>query len=135
MPTQTTGEFTFANWEERPVGPEEGSPRLAHAAVSNTFSGGVRAVGTTCEYSILYVTEATGSFAGMEVLTGSVDGRKGTFALSQQGSFDAGGTVRCTFEVVPGSGTDDLVGLRGKGHFTARHGVSSTPYTFDYDLD
>ncbi|MGP4001694.1 DUF3224 domain-containing protein [Streptomyces sp. 8N706] len=134
MPTQTTGRFTFTNWEERAVGPTEASPKLAHASVTNTFSGGIEAADTTCEYTIVYVTEKTGTFTGMEALVGRLDGRKGGFVVEERGSFDDDGTVHCTFEVVSGSGTGDLTGLRGTGSFTTKPGEQSFPYTFDYDL-
>lgn len=134
MPTQTTGHFTFADWQERPAGPAEANPRLAHAAVTNTFTGGIEALSTTCAYTIAYATEKTGSFAGMELLNGRVDGREGTFVVEERGSFDPDGTVRCTFEVVAGTATGDLAGLRGTGSFTARHGEPSVAYVFDYDL-
>ncbi|WP_345670179.1 DUF3224 domain-containing protein, partial [Streptomyces phyllanthi] len=42
---------------------------------------------------------------------------------------------RTAFEVVPGTGTGELTGLRGTGGFTYRHGESSVAYTFDYELD
>jgi hypothetical protein len=136
MPTtRTTGHFTFANWEERPAGPTDTLPRLAHASVTNTFTGGIEATDTTCEYSIAYVTEKTGTYAGMELLTGSLDGREGTFVVEERGHFDPDGTVHCTFEVVAGSGTGELSGLRGSGGFTARHGEASVPYSFEYELD
>jgi hypothetical protein len=133
--TKTTGHFTFADWMEHPVRPAEGSPRLAHASVTNSFTGGIESADTACEYSIVYVTEKTGSFAGMELITGRLDGREGSFALEERGSFAADGTVHCTFEVVPGSGAGELVGLRGSGGFTYRQGEASVPYSFDYDLD
>ncbi|MFI6210005.1 DUF3224 domain-containing protein [Streptomyces sp. NPDC051041] len=136
MPTtRTTGHFTFADWKEQPVGPADANPRFAHASVTNTFSGGIEAAATLCEYSIVYVTERTGSFAGMEVLAGRLDGREGAFAVEERGSFDADGTVHCTFEVVPGSGTGELTGLRGRGDFTARHGQAAVPYAFEYELE
>ncbi|QPP05851.1 DUF3224 domain-containing protein [Streptomyces bathyalis] len=136
MPERTTGRFTFANWEESAVGTKSGTnPRLARASVTNTFSGGVEAADTTCEYAVAYVSETAGTFTGMELLAGQLDGRKGTFVLEERGWFDADGTVHCTFEVVAGSGTGDLKGLRGTGNYTARQGETSYPYTFDYDLD
>ncbi|MGY4984626.1 DUF3224 domain-containing protein [Streptomyces nigrescens] len=135
MPVRTTGRFSYANWEERAVGSSEASPRLAHASVTNTFSGGIEAVDTTCEYSIVYITEKTGTFTGMERLAGRLDGREGGFVVEERGSFGADGSVRCTFEVVPGSGTGELTGLRGSGSFTTGPGASSFPYTFHYDLD
>ncbi|MDF3289793.1 DUF3224 domain-containing protein [Streptomyces silvisoli] len=134
MPTQTTGHFTFANWDEQAVSSSDVIPRLAHASVTNAFSGGIKAADTTCEYTIVYVTEKTGTFTGMEALTGQLDGREGAFVVEQRGSFDADGTVHCTFEVVPGTGTGELVGLTGTGGFTAHHGEPSVAYTFEYEL-
>ncbi|MFF7233616.1 DUF3224 domain-containing protein [Streptomyces sioyaensis] len=132
--TQTTGHFTFADWTEHPVGPGGAGPKLAHASVANTFSGGIEATGTTCEYTLVYVTEKTGTFTGMELLTGRLDGREGTFVVEERGSFEADGTVRCAFEVVPGTGTGELTGLRGTGSFTTTAGEPSVPYAFGYDL-
>lgn len=135
MPTRTaTGHFTFADWEERPAGPADALPRLAQATVANAFSGGIEATGTVCAYTIAYLTATTGSYSGMELLTGSLDGREGGFALAEHGTFHEDGTTHCSFEVVPGSGTGGLTGLRGTGTFLARHGEPSVPYTFEYDL-
>ncbi|MFI9029442.1 DUF3224 domain-containing protein [Streptomyces sp. NPDC053560] len=135
MPVQTSGHFTYADWTERTVGPGEAHPKLAHASVVNSFTGGIEAAGTTCEYTIVYGTEKTGTFTGMELLTGSLDGRAGTFVVAESGFFGADGTVHCTFEVVPDTGTGELAGLRGAGTFTAVRGESAVPYTFDYELD
>ncbi|GLX23355.1 MULTISPECIES: DUF3224 domain-containing protein [Streptomyces] len=136
MPTRTaTGHFTYADWEERPAGPADALPRLAQATVANTFSGGIEAAGTVCAYTIAYLTATTGSYSGTELLAGSLDGRKGGFALEERGTFHEDGTTRCSFAVVPGSGTGELTGLRGTGSFLARHGEPSVPYTFEYDLD
>ncbi|REK91915.1 DUF3224 domain-containing protein [Streptomyces inhibens] len=135
MPARTTGHFTFANWEERTISPSEASPQLAHASVTNTFVGGITAAETTCEYTIVYVSEKTGTFTGMELLAGSLDGREGSFAVEERGSFDADGSVHCTFEVVPGSGSGDLATLSGTGSFTAKQGEPTVPYAFDYNLN
>jgi hypothetical protein len=134
MPQRTTGHFTFADWKENAIGSDDAHPKLARASVTNTFSGGVEAAGTTCEYTIAYVSETTGTFTGMHLLSGRVDGRKGGFVVEERGRFGADGTVHCTFEVVSGSGTGDLTGLSGTGGYTAAQGESSVPYTFDYDL-
>ncbi|GAA3493716.1 DUF3224 domain-containing protein [Streptomyces prasinosporus] len=137
MPTTrtATGRFTFADWKENPVTPEDTLPRLANATVTNSFSGGIEAEATTCDYAIAYLTGTTGTFSGMELVSGRVDGREGTFVLEERGRFEADGTVRCSFEVVPGSGTGELTGLRGTGGFTHRHGETETAYTFAYGLE
>lgn len=131
---RTTGHFTYSDWKEEQAAPGDGRPGLARASVTNTFSGGIQAAGTVCEYTIVYVTETTGTFTGMQVLSGTVDGREGSFAVAERGSFGADGTLRCEFEVVPGSGTGDLGGLRGEGDFTTVKGEQSVPYRFAYAL-
>jgi hypothetical protein len=138
MPTHTTGSFTFADWEEEVLAEAGGGPKLARATVTNHFTGGVEAAGTSCAYTIAYTTGdpgSTGSFTGHELVTGTVDGRAGSFVLAERGTFDENGTVRCAFEVVPGSATGELAGLRGTGGFTAVHGEPSVAYAFDYELD
>ncbi|MEU6549849.1 DUF3224 domain-containing protein [Streptomyces sp. NPDC046915] len=135
MPTHATGHISYADWKENPAGPQEPLPRLAHASVVNAFTGGIEAARTTCEYTIVYTTGKTGTFTGMELLAGRLDGREGSFVLEERGSFEADGSVRCSFEVVPGSGTGELAGLRGTGTFVYRPGETPFPYSFDYDLD
>ncbi|MFF4366162.1 DUF3224 domain-containing protein [Streptomyces sp. NPDC001594] len=136
MPPHTaTGRFTYAQWEEHAAGPDDVVPRLAQASVVNSFSGGIEAEATVCRYAIVYVTPSTGTFTGLELVTGSLDGRDGSFTVEERGSFQEEGTTRCTFEVVPGSGTGALTGLRGSGSFVHRQGETSVPYTFTYELD
>ncbi|MBW5484389.1 DUF3224 domain-containing protein [Streptomyces bambusae] len=135
MSVRTTGHFTFTDWQENDLTAEGASPRLSRASVTNAFTGGIEAAATTCAYTNVYLTPVTGSFAGMEFLNGSVDGRKGGFVVEERGTFEEDGTVHCTFEVVPGSGTGELAGLRGTGSFTYRHGIASVPYAFTYELD
>ncbi|GGT11691.1 DUF3224 domain-containing protein [Streptomyces griseoviridis] len=132
--TRATGHFTAAGWKEHPVTPADASPRLARATVTNTFTGGIEAAGTDCAYAVVYVPGGTGTFAGIELFSGRLDGRVGAFAVEERGSFGADGTVRCVFEVVAGSGTGELAGLRGTGEFTARHGEERVAYTFAYTL-
>ncbi|MGI5349529.1 DUF3224 domain-containing protein [Streptomyces sp. CA-250714] len=131
----TTAVFTFSSWDEKNVTDAERSPRLAHAAVVNNYSGGIEAEGTACQYVLTYAAETRGSFCGMELLTGSVDGREGTFVIHQNGTFDEEGVIRCSFDVVPGSGTGDLAGLAGTGGFEVHEGEKDVKVSFTYQLD
>ncbi|MGK5498775.1 DUF3224 domain-containing protein [Streptomyces sp. URMC 125] len=136
MPTHTTGSFAFADWQEKVVAESADGPKLAAAVVTNHFTGGIEATGTSCAYTIVYAAGRpgpAGGFTGHELVTGTVGGRRGSFVLAEHGTFDEDGTVRCTFEVVPGSATGELAGLRGTGGFTAVHGEPSVPYAFDYE--
>ncbi|MGV4927194.1 DUF3224 domain-containing protein (plasmid) [Streptomyces sp. BHT-5-2] len=135
MPTQTTGRISYADWEEHPVGSDTASPRLARASVVNAFAGGIEAARTSCEYTIVYTSDKTGTFTGLQLLTGRLDGRAGTFVVAERGGFAADGTVHGTFEVVPGSATGELAGLSGSGSYVCRAGEPSFPYDFGYEVD
>lgn len=130
---QTTGHFTAARWDESTIGADE-HPKLAHASITNTFTGGIEATEAACEYALVYSGDLTGAFTGMQLIRGTLDGRTGAFALQERGHFGADGKIRSTFEVVPGSGTGDLTGLSGTGDYTAEHGARAVPFTFNYEL-
>ena len=51
-------------------------------------------------------------YVAIEVVSGSLDGRAGSFALAQLGSMTSAGQ-KLDWEIVPGSGTGDLIGLAG----------------------
>ncbi|MEU5106921.1 DUF3224 domain-containing protein [Streptomyces sp. NPDC021354] len=134
MTTHATGTFAFANWDENTVGEAGDGTKLARATVTNSYSGTLEAERTTCEYAITYFTDKTGVCTGYELVTGTLDGRTGSFVLVQHGTFGEDGKIHCSLEVVPGSGTGELAGLTGKGGFVAMTGQSTTPYSFEYDL-
>lgn len=136
MTTQATGTFTFSQWDEKPVAGADGNggARVAHAAVRNDFAGAIEATGTSCEYTLVYTDETTGSFVGYEFIEGTLDGRAGSFVLEHRGSFGSDGTIACALTVQPGSGAGELTGLGGTGSFTARHGETTTPYTLSYEI-
>lgn len=130
--TRTEGSFTFADWKEEEL-TEGPLPKLARAHVTNHFTGGIAAVDTACAYTFVYLEDGTGSFSGLQLLSGTLDGRWGTFVVEERGTFAGRGEVRCEFEVVPGA-TGELAGLRGNGSYTAVHGEPSVSYTFEYTL-
>ena len=129
--TRTEGTFTFADWKEEELS-EGPSPKLARAHVTNHYSGGIEAADTDCAYTFVYLEDGTGSFTGFQRLSGTLDGRPGTFIVAEHGTFAGQGEVRCEFEVV--SGTGELTGLRGTGRYVAAHGEPSVAYVFEYTL-
>lgn len=121
-------------WDEAIVdGPEDG-PRFAHAHVTFEYSGIVQGT-SVCDFLLYYAGEGyegEGQTApGFERITGSVDGRKGSFVLRHEVGYGKDG-VQGTFTVVPGSGTGELTGLRGSG--TSGGASETMDYTFDYTL-
>ena len=73
-------------------------------------------------------------YTGLEHISGTLGGKSGSFVLHMEGKFD-GGVATGDWLVVPGSGTGDLRGLRGKGSFAAQLHTNNTPFTLDYDFE
>jgi|SRR5215472_10003552 len=108
--------------------PAEGSV-LVRIHVEEEFSGDIEGSGVA-EFLQTARSEAEASFVGVERVTGSVGGRSGAFVLQDAGTLKDG-IVSGTWFVVPGSGTGELLGLRGDGGFTAALGESAD-ITLDY---
>lgn len=80
-----------------------------------------------------YTDDGHASFVGLERLRGRVGGKTGGFVIQHGGTF-AEGNLKSDWSVVPGSGTDDLLSLRGKGTYLNEGGEPQTAYTFEYDF-
>jgi hypothetical protein len=104
--------------DRRQVSPADDSGvSLVSTRMQEQFTGGLVGHGIA---EHLRVTRPDGSdtFTGIERFTGTLGGRPGSFVLTAAGQ-TAGGVVRGVWEVVAGSATGELVGLRGHGVFTA----------------
>ncbi|MEJ7649649.1 MAG: DUF3224 domain-containing protein [Nakamurella sp.] len=58
----------------------------------------------------------------LETFTGSIGGRSGSLALQQFGRMHEG-RMELRYEIVPGSGTDDLAGIGGTLELTVTDGL------------
>ena len=76
---------------------------------------------------------ATGAagYVAVEQITGTVHGKRGSFALQHFGTMHAG-NFDLNVRVVPGSGTDDLEGIAGTLTITIAPGKHS--YSLEYTL-
>jgi hypothetical protein len=91
--------------------------------LEGTSKGEMLAVGTAVQGSAGYVA--------MEQVSGTLNGRKGTFALQHSGTMTRGEGL-LVITVVPDSGTGELVGLTGKMHIKIADGKHF--YEFEYTL-
>jgi hypothetical protein len=74
---------------------------------------------------------SSGVYVAIERITGTLHGRKGSFALYHVGLI-VQGVPEMTIKVVPGSGTDELHGIAGDFKILMADGKHS--YHFDYTL-
>src|SRR3982075_1859450 len=113
------GGFEIDKWDEKPAGGTAG-PKVTRATVTQRFTGDIKGTGTT-EYLMVYRPDKTAEYSGVQVITGSVGIRKGSFALVVRGDYDGKKAVT-KWEVVPGAGKGALKGLSGKGEYSAPMG-------------
>lgn len=71
-------------------------------------------------------------YVAMELVTGTLDGRQGTFALQHYGTMQ-GSDMSLVINVVPGSGTGGLAGLAGSFRIIIEGKQHS--YAFEYTLN
>jgi hypothetical protein len=122
--------FSIQTWDEKPYNEGDGLPKLTRASVARTFTGDVVGEGLV-EYLMMYRSDGTATFLGFERIVGQVAGKMGSFVLQRTGVFE-GGLAKESYVVVPGSGTGDLLALRGEGMSTVGHGTEH-PFVLNYD--
>jgi hypothetical protein len=108
-----------------------GDPTVGRMSIDKQFHGDLE--GTSKGQMLAAMTEVKGSagYVAMERVDGTLQGRKGTFALQHSGSMNRG-VPQLSVTVVPDSGTGQLVGLAGKMTIIITEGKHS--YEFDYTL-
>lgn len=131
MTTKATGSYAITGWDEKPYDEDAETPKLTKARFTNAFSGDIEGEGSA-ETLMVYPTDTSASFVGLQSVTGSLGGRKGSFVLQSHGTWE-GGVAKAEWFVVPGSATGALAGLTGKGGYTARPD-GNCDVTLDYDF-
>ena len=124
------GGFEISDWQEKPAG-KPGGPKVTRATVKQKFTGDIKGTGTT-EYLMVYRPDKTADYSGVQVISGSIGTRKGSFALAVRGEYDGKRAVT-SWQVVPGASKGGLKGLTGKGKYSAPMG-STGKYTLAYEL-
>lgn len=129
MNTQAKATFDVTSWNETNYSEVEGAGKLVHADIVYTYKGDIQGEGKL-QYLMAYKADGTAEFSGYERVTGKLAGRDGSFVLVHEGVFK-GGVARGKIEVLPGSGTGELVGLSGEGSYDA-DGAKDQAVTFNY---
>jgi len=75
--------------------------------------------------------QGAAGYVAIELVTGTLDGKQGSFALQHFATMDGSGP-KMQVIVVPGSGTGELKGIAGT--FTIRIENGQHNYDFDYSL-
>lgn len=100
-------------------------------ALDKQFSGDIAGTSKGQMLAARTAVEGSAGYVALEKVTGTMQGKKGTFVLQHNGTMSHGAQeMRIT--VVPDSGTDELVGLAGT--FTIIIVGEKHSYEFDYSI-
>ncbi len=131
MTAQATGTFTVSGWDESTYEDLDGGGKLTKAHVTFGFDGDLVAQ-AGWEAVMCYRDDGTAAFTGFQRTTGKLAGREGSFVVRADGTFE-GGEAKTIWEVVAGSASGDLHGLRGTGVAISTGGSGGT-FALDYEL-
>src|SRR5512134_3969236 len=121
MKKSAKARFAIKSWDEKPYSEGQDRPRLTRASVIKTYTGDIEGEGQV-EYLMMYRSDGSATFVGLERVVGRIDGRSGTFVLQRLGEFE-NGQAKESYSVVGGSATGELLGLRGRGESSVGHGL------------
>jgi uncharacterized protein DUF3224 len=131
MKQSANARFAIKSWDEKAYSEGQDLPRLTRARVTKTFTGDIEGEGQV-EYLMMYRSDGSATFVGLERFVGTIGGRTGTFVLQRGGVFE-NGEAKESYSVIPGSATGELQGLRGDGRSAVGHGTEH-PFSLNYDL-
>jgi hypothetical protein len=131
MATHASGTFEVKITPQKPDNKEAESANLSRMSIDKQFKGDLE--GTSKGEMMATGTEVKGSgvYVALERVTGTLQGRAGTFVLQHNGLMTRG-EPHLVITVVPDSGTGQLVGLAGKMKIIIENGKHS--YEFEYTL-
>jgi Protein of unknown function (DUF3224) len=100
----------------KPVGSTEAAASgatLGRMSLDKQYSGGLVAKATGEMLTAMSAVKGSGSYVAVEKVTGTLDGRKGSFAFVHQGTMNRG-AQQLSIAIVPDTGTDELTGITGR---------------------
>ncbi len=115
----------------QPADDKVGDPTIGRMALDKHFHGDLEATSKGQMLSTMGEVKGSAGYVAIERVSGSLHGRKGTFALQHNATMTRG-VPALNIIVVPDSGTGELVGLTGTMDIQIADGKHS--YTFSYTL-
>jgi hypothetical protein len=132
MKKTASARFSIKSWDEKPYSEGQDMPKMTRASVDKAFTGEIDGEGHV-EYVMMYRSDGTAAFVGLERITGRIAGKNGSFILQRTGVFEDG-QAKESYSVVTDSGTGELRNLSGEGTSSVGH-AADHPFALSYELD
>jgi hypothetical protein len=129
--TKARGRFKVESGGEDSYEMLDNGVRLTHAQGTQKFTGDIKGDGAV-HWLMAYRGDKTATFVGMQRISGTIGGRRGSVVLAAEGVHDGKGS-RIKLTVVPGSASGELEGLSGKGKLE-HPGAKTGTYELEYAL-
>jgi Protein of unknown function (DUF3224) len=125
---RATGPFDVKVTPQTPDGTYEDA-LLGRLTLDKQFHGDLEA--TSRGQMLTGGTSVKGSagYVAVERVTGTLNGKRGSFILMHTGTMVRGGDFKLSVIVVPDSGTDELLGLSGKMAIL----IDGKKHTYDFE--
>jgi hypothetical protein len=130
MTTHAKGTFDVKITPQMPDGKFEDAT-MGRMTSEKQFHGDLEATSKGQMLSAMTDVKGSAGYVAMERITGTLNGRSGSFVLQHSGTMTRG-VPQLSVTVVPDSGTGQLVGLTGKMDIIINAGKHS--YDFEYTL-
>ncbi|WP_411884878.1 DUF3224 domain-containing protein [Polaromonas sp. YR568] len=130
MPSHATGSFEV-NLVPQSLADADAGPLMGRLSINKTFSGDLQATSKGEMLSAGTAVKGSAGYVAMERVTGTLNGKSGSFVLQHSGTMNRG-TPQLTVSVVPDSGTGELTGLTGTLSIQIADGKHS--YAMDYEI-
>jgi hypothetical protein len=104
---------------------------IGRVRVDKKFSGPLDATGKVDMIGARTKVEGSAGYAAVERISGSLEGKRGSFVVLHQGLMNRG-ELSLSVVIVPDSGTGELTGIRGKMAIRIEGGQHF--YELDYEL-
>jgi hypothetical protein len=124
-----TGRFDVKMTQKSDHAPDTGA---AEYRLDKQYHGALDATAAGTMLGHTTATEGSAGYVAIERVTGTLDGRKGSFTLQHSGLMDRG-AKQLDIRVVPDSADGELVGLRGRMEIRIEAGGAHY-YDFEYSL-
>lgn len=128
---KVSGPFDVKVLPMKPDNPQAEAGMIGRMALDKAFHGALEATSKGEMLAVMRQDVGSGGYVALERVTGTLDGRKGSFAL-QHNSFMRRGVPEQNIVVVPDSGTEQLEGITGK--MVIRIEDKKHFYDFEYSL-
>jgi hypothetical protein len=126
------GIFQITGWDEKPYLENDDGSKQSHAKINQNYFGDLQG-SSDIQYLMTYQMDGTAIFVGFETVTGTINGKTGSFVIQHTGKFEAGAATS-NFAIVPNSGKNELTNISGNGFFISGEN-GQAKYEFNINAD